>query len=237
MLFARDDPEFIGFHGTNSKTAEFWATKGFIAKPPAPANSVFDFVFGFFGTTGDGSSNADHELGEGLYVADESLIASGFANNNAKVNPGTTPKLCAIFARSSGNWRTQVKKALIPLKIVGDSSNTDRSKAFEDARLNYVSVANQVNNAEAPSAVKFSHLEKNPLKLQSGQMSIPSSITSQFSATCVDVGAALPPGAVDFSDATSYVGQTRGTEWQIAPENNQLALCSFVLFKLATVGL
>jgi hypothetical protein len=77
-------------------------------------------------SAGDGSSGADAELGPGLYVADEPIMyvlfsacaqfaqvshsAQGFANGNAQLNPGTTAKVCAIFATSSGNWRAVIPK-------------------------------------------------------------------------------------------------------------------------------
>jgi hypothetical protein len=41
------------------------------------------------------------------------ISALGFANNNAKVNEGTTPKVCAIFAKTKGNWRDVIRKVCI----------------------------------------------------------------------------------------------------------------------------
>jgi hypothetical protein len=62
-------PEFIGWYGTNSDTAQLWAKNGYISKPTAKTG-LFDFNF-FGPKTAGGTSNADAELGPGLYVTDE----------------------------------------------------------------------------------------------------------------------------------------------------------------------
>ena len=63
------------------------------------------------------------------------------ANINVLNNKGTTPALCAIFARSSGNWRNVIRKAIIPNNLVGDSSDKTRAEALENDRLDYIKKA------------------------------------------------------------------------------------------------
>ena len=84
--------------------------------------------------------------------------AIAFANNNAQVNPGTTAQLCAIFAKSSGNWRNVIRKAFIPENLVGDSSIATKKKELEDARLAHIKAA--VPGVSAASVVKFSLLDR-----------------------------------------------------------------------------
>ena len=76
-----------------------------------------------------------------------------FANNNAQLNKGTTPALCAIFARSSGNWRNVIRKAFIPESLVGDSADKARAQALENARLDHIRKA--VPGVTPESVVKF----------------------------------------------------------------------------------
>ena len=84
--------------------------------------------------------------------------AIAFANNNAQVNPGTTAQLCAIFAKSSGNWRNVIRKAFIPENLVGDSANATRKAELENARLDYI--RRVIPGVSASSVVKFSLLDR-----------------------------------------------------------------------------
>ena len=84
--------------------------------------------------------------------------AIAFANNNAQVNAGTTAQLCAIFAKSSGNWRNVIRKAFVPEVLVGDSSNAVRKAALEKARLDHIKAA--IPGVSASSVVKFSLLDR-----------------------------------------------------------------------------
>ncbi|PIL32792.1 hypothetical protein GSI_04909 [Ganoderma sinense ZZ0214-1] len=68
-LFERDNEEFVGWHGTNSDTAAFWAAKGHIEKP-VKADGFLDFLGIGSGSSTAGTSGADAEIGPGLYVAD-----------------------------------------------------------------------------------------------------------------------------------------------------------------------
>ncbi|KAI1785843.1 hypothetical protein LXA43DRAFT_100295 [Ganoderma leucocontextum] len=211
-LFARDNEEFIGWHGTNSDTAAFWESKGQLEKP-VKADGVLDFLgLGPKGTTA-GTSGADAEIGPGVYVTDDQDIAIAFANNNAKVNKDTTAQLCAIFAKSSSNWRTALRKAFIPETLVGDSSNAAKKKQLEDARIAHIKTA--VPGVSATSVVKFSLLNRST---HSGQLVLPATITNQFLAKCFKAdGGATAPGTSKFP-AFSYNGATLRSQWNIAAE-------------------
>ena len=84
--------------------------------------------------------------------------AIAFANNSAQVNPNTTAQLCAIFAKSSANWRTAVHKAFIPEDLVGDSADATQKAELEQARLDHVAQA--VPGVNATEVVKFSLLDR-----------------------------------------------------------------------------
>jgi hypothetical protein len=74
------------------------------------------------------------------------------------VNPGTTAQLCAIFAKSSANWRTVIRKAFIPENLVGDSSSATKKAALENARLAHIKTA--VPGVSSTSVVKLSLLNR-----------------------------------------------------------------------------
>ena len=167
--------------------------------------------------------------------------AIAFANNNAQVNAGTTAQLCAIFAKSSGNWRNVIRKAFVPEVLVGDSSNAVMKAALEKARLDHIKAA--IPGVSASSVVKFSLLDRTRTWLQdvyvreymltppvgvlhterTGQLSLPASITSLFTAKCFKAdGGATAPGTSKFPDF-SYDGETLRTEWNIASETGECA--------------
>ena len=77
---------------------------------------------------------------------------------NSKDNPNIKPQLCAIFAKSSANWRTAIRKAFIPENLVGDSANAAKKAQLENARLAHVTQA--VPGVSAASVVKFSLLDR-----------------------------------------------------------------------------
>ena len=74
------------------------------------------------------------------------------------MNKGTTAQLCAIFAKSSDNWRTAIRKAFIPENLVGDSSDPQTKDTLEQARLNHIAQA--VPGVCAAAVVKFSLLDR-----------------------------------------------------------------------------
>ena len=89
--------------------------------------------------------------------------AIGFANINAdrnkKVNPNITPQLCAIFAKSSGNWRNVIRKAFFDNALVKDSSNPAQSAQLEQARLQHIQQF--MPGVSATNVVKFALLGRN----------------------------------------------------------------------------
>ncbi|KAH9919181.1 uncharacterized protein BXZ73DRAFT_105010 [Epithele typhae] len=203
--------DFIGWHGTNSDTATFWAAKGQLEKPVKPSG-FFDF-FDFSSKQSAGTSGADAENGPGVYITDDKDIAIAFANNNAKVNPGTTPMLCAIFAKTAGNWENVIRKVFLPETLVGDSSNPVTKQQKEKARLDYI--ARVAPGISAVNVVRFSLLNRST---RTGQLVLPAGITNQFTAQCVATTATtLPTGTGEFP-AFSYDGATLRTQWDIAAE-------------------
>ena len=158
------------------------------------------------------------------------------------MNPGTTAQLCAIFAKSSSNWRTALRKSFIPENLVGDSSNAAKKKQLEDARIAHIKTA--VPGVSATSVVKFSLLNRSsayPSSLafllylvvvvvvcahktclyfaaKTGQLVLPATITNQFLAKCFKAdGGAAAAGTSKFP-AFSYNGQSLRTSWNIAAE-------------------
>ena len=83
------------------------------------------------------------------------LRAISFANNNTQFNnfkkkpsdPVVTPALCAIFAKSSANWRTALRKVFLPEVLVGDSFDPAKKAAKETSRTLYI---NQVMPGVSP---------------------------------------------------------------------------------------
>ena len=152
---------------------------------------------------------------------------------NKKDNPNIKPQLCAIFAKSSANWRTALRKSFIPENLVGDSSNAAKKKQLEDARLDHVKKA--VPGVSASSVVKFSLLNRSStwcstcsliahsslyvaFAAKTGQLVLPATITNQFTAQCFKAdGGAAAPGTNKFP-AFSYNGNTLRTAWNIAAE-------------------
>ncbi|KAM5545045.1 hypothetical protein V8D89_001156 [Ganoderma adspersum] len=213
-LFERDNEEFVGWHGTNSDTAAFWASKGHIEKP-VKADGFLDFL-GIGSKSAKGTSGANAEIGPGLYLADKKDTSIVSANINAKANPGTTPALCAIFAKSSGNWRNVIRKAFIPEDIVGDTP--------EKEALRVAHVKKAVPGVTENAVVRFSILDRREEK--TGQMLIPESVSNQFFAKCFKVDglavaksddAASKVGTNTFP-AFEYKGNTLRSEWKIVPE-------------------
>ena len=148
-------------------TAALWKEKGQLVKP-TKASGFFDFL-GLGPSKDAGRSGADAENGPGLYVTDDidmyvpvsalarrgcsdrfqlSPSAVAFANGNAKVNLGTTPAVCAIFVKSSGNWRNTIRKVFLPEKLVTDSSDPKLKADKENA-----TPAAAESDADTPPAI------------------------------------------------------------------------------------
>ncbi|PIL35133.1 hypothetical protein GSI_02922 [Ganoderma sinense ZZ0214-1] len=219
QLFRRDNPEFIGWHGTNSDTAAFWTSQGQLVQP-VNADGLLDFL-GLGPNTTDGGSGAESAIGPGVYVIDDQETAIAFANNNAQANPNTTAQLCAIFAKSSATWRTAIPKAFIPEDLVGDSADATTKAKLEQARLDHIAQA--VPGVNATSVVKFALLDP---QRSTGQLVLPAQIADQFTATCFSAdGGAAPSGTSTFPDF-SYNGTTLRGEWNIASETAGTGDCA-----------
>ncbi|KAM5541309.1 hypothetical protein V8D89_004863 [Ganoderma adspersum] len=211
-LFEQDNAEFVGWHGTNSETAVTWASAGHIVKPGSVETQG-----GKKGTKG--ASGADAELGPGLYVTDDRELGIAFAIGNSQFNKGTAPALCAIYAKSSQNWRIAIRKAFIETALVGPSREKKRIEHIKQA----------VPGVHAESVVKFALLDLREGKPNTGQMVLPELIESHFTSKCFKVDVNV--GGVAESDAAastvgtnsfpqfSYNGATLRQEWNIAPEN------------------
>ena len=93
-------------------------------------------------------------------LVDQDLLlrALVFASNNARANPGTTAQMCAIFAKSSKNWRDAIRKAFLPVRLRGDSADPTGKARFENARLSYVRQV--VPGVSTPNVVRFAVLEE-----------------------------------------------------------------------------
>ncbi|PPQ73876.1 hypothetical protein CVT26_011739 [Gymnopilus dilepis] len=194
----------IGFHGTNNNTAAIWQQQGNIARPPG---------------SGGGESGADAELGPGLYVTDDPIIALAFANNNAQVNPGTTPRVCAISAISTPVWNTAVQKVFLPqnqqdIALIGDSATPAIKQRFENRRTRYINLV--LPGVQASTTVRFSLFNA---REGNGQLVLAPQIQELFRADCfVYNGGNLPGGFVGFPTFAYNSAATR-TAWNIAPEN------------------
>jgi len=190
-LVGRDSVEFIGWHGTNNKVAAFWKTEGELVKPPAKTvtQALFDFVNGLGTTVKAGTSGADQELGLGVYVTDDPFIATNFAKTNSEVNPGTTPEICAIFAKSSLGWRAGINKVLIPKALLKDSSVPAQRTAAEAARIKFAEEVDPCVAFEPTQLVKISVFDKFPKANPgpNGQLLLPSTVTNQFTSQCFPI--------------------------------------------------
>ncbi|KAK6963232.1 hypothetical protein R3P38DRAFT_3554375, partial [Favolaschia claudopus] len=176
--------EFVGFHGTNNRTAQFWKEKGAVLKPP-PTTSTYDFpgltvLVNFFSSrkNNDGSSGADAELGSGLYITDDLTLAFGFANNNKLFNPGTTAAICAIFAVDSDKWR-ESPKFVIPELLRGDSRDCGVAQQLDQARQAYISLQATLDPG--------TEIRVGPLSSEINQLLVQPPIAPNFQAECIDV--------------------------------------------------
>ena len=77
---------------------------------------------------------------------------------NSKDNPNIKPQLCAIFAKSSDNWRIAIRKAFFADNLVKDSSDPVKSAQFEQARLQHIQQF--MPGVSAVNVVKFATLDR-----------------------------------------------------------------------------
>ena len=169
---------------------------------------------------------------------------------NSKDNPNIKPQLCAIFAKSSGNWRNVIRKAFFADNLVDDSGDPALSAQLEQARIQHIKQF--LPGVSAENVVKFALFDRRtstypqhlftprevlpltgPCRIVAftGQLVLPDGIASQFSAKCVEVppGTQAPP-AIPNTRAFpefSYFGNANSPdnlrqEWSILSENGQL---------------
>ncbi|KZV94508.1 hypothetical protein EXIGLDRAFT_834935 [Exidia glandulosa HHB12029] len=183
-LFRREVDAFVGWHGTNNVTADYWRKEGYIKKPPAASA---------------GNSGADAELGPGLYVADTVEVAISFAIGNKRLNRGTAPSLCGIFAKSPLQWRT-TPKVWIPINLMGNGP------ALEKDRQRFIGEI--VPPAQVDSTLRFSIIRP-PLRAnyplfgesKSNQLLIPVPAAERFYARCITI-----PADLQFADLPGALG-------------------------------
>ncbi|KAJ7633489.1 hypothetical protein DFH06DRAFT_693423 [Mycena polygramma] len=209
QLARRATREFIGFHGTNSKTAQLWKTQGFIVKPPSKT----------------GKSKADQELDPGLYVADVIHTAAVFAYNNAKFNPGTDATICAIFAKDASQWQG-FNKVQAPDSLIRLTDNKFTEDELRAARTCYIRSFGSPPFSPQNTLV-FSDWAAVGSKERSGQVVLPDGFGPFFTAECfaaknvqadfsVPAGV-LPAGAVLPGPKQLFHAPEKMLEWNINP--------------------
>ncbi|KAF8308329.1 hypothetical protein DL93DRAFT_2231705 [Clavulina sp. PMI_390] len=191
--------EFIGWHGTNSDTAALWEKTGSVVKPVRDDGSVA------------GTSGLDAELGPGLYISDTLSVAEAAATINAKTNAasGATAKACAIFAKSSVNWRGTVVKAQIPESIRGNGAQ------FETMRQRYLPLLGRPGGAASPRL--------GPLSATKNQMLIPEVLNPGLEAQCFDVVNLVAQNVPASIPTISYTSASILSSWLINKNDEQLA--------------
>ena len=170
---------------------------------------------------------------------------------NSKDNPNIKPQLCAIFAKSSGNWRNVIRKAFFADNLVDDSGNPALSAQLEQARIQHIKQF--LPGVSAENVVKFALFDRHtstyhhhhlfiqrevlpltaPCRIVgfTGQLVLPDGITNQFTAKCVEVppNNGVPAAIPDTRTFPqfSYFGNPQcpddiRQEWSILSENGQL---------------
>jgi len=192
--------EFIGWHGTNEKTAALWESSGEIVRPTTVEGQT------------TGRSGLDAELGAGLYISDTLSVAEAAAAINAK-NNNLKGKVCAIFAKSSANFRGAQDKVQVPEIIRGNAA------VKEQERQSYITTL--------PGKIgKKPSLLLGPLGAGKNQMMIVESLNPNFEAQCFDVAGLDSVDAQAFEKAgnkVSYTSSTIISEWKIRKEDATIA--------------
>ncbi|KAJ7463364.1 hypothetical protein FB451DRAFT_1370796 [Mycena latifolia] len=192
--------EFIGWHGTNEETAELWESSGEIVRPVTKEGQT------------KGRSGLDAELGAGLYISDSLSVAESAAAINAKAN-NLEGKVCAIFARSSVNWRESRAKVAMPEILRGNAA------IKEQERQSYIS--NVPGKVGRTPAVLIG-----PLLGAKNQLMIVEQLNPNFEAQCFDIDGLDSVDAQAFEDAGNKVSYTSSAlvgEWSIVKEDEELA--------------
>ncbi|KAJ7052184.1 hypothetical protein C8F01DRAFT_1171222 [Mycena amicta] len=161
--------EFIGWHGTNAQTAALWESHGEIVKPVNEKGETA------------GTGGLDAELGVGLYLADTIETAEAAAGGNQAKNkvPG---KVCAIFAKSSVNWREGKDKISVPESMRGNKELRQKE------RQSYISSlpGRSPSTGKGPS-ILFGPLFGTRVNPVQNQLMIVESLNPNFEAQCFDL--------------------------------------------------
>ncbi|KZT68257.1 hypothetical protein DAEQUDRAFT_337028 [Daedalea quercina L-15889] len=185
-LSRRAGHEFVGWHGTNSDTANLWTKAKKIVKPKkGKASSGAGQHLGTAATLPIICTTmllTDRYSGPGLYVTDDWTTATVFANWNAH-STKKKAKVCAIYAKSSTNWRAMMTKVWMPNNLIGDNVPEAKRQTY---------IHSKVPHKMDASTIKFSPLD--PKKPGPNQLVIPDVLTDHFEVHCVDVGAKPPAG-------------------------------------------
>ncbi|KAJ7492135.1 hypothetical protein FB451DRAFT_1217112 [Mycena latifolia] len=192
--------EFIGWHGTNEETAALWESSGEIVRPTTKEGQT------------KGRSGLDAELGAGLYISDALSVAESAAAINAKAN-NLKGKVCAIFAKSSVNWREARAKVQIPEVLRGNAA------VKEQERQSYITnVPGKVGRTPA--------VLLGPLSSTKNQMMIVEQLNPNFEAQCFDIEGLDSADAQAFENAGNKVTYTSASlirSWGITKEDADLA--------------
>ncbi|KZV92812.1 hypothetical protein EXIGLDRAFT_836167 [Exidia glandulosa HHB12029] len=182
------DAEFIGFHGTNIKTAKLWAKQGWIMNPDSNAKKAGAKA---------GTSGADKELGEGLYISDALDEPHWYAKANGQMNGGSA--VCAIFATSSTQWRNSINKLWLPDVWYSSlhTGNRPTNAAMEGKVREYSDRFDHLHASNTAHTVRFSLLNDRETPHRN-QLAIPPAIARDFCAHCV-------PGSYDVT-VQSFIG-------------------------------
>ncbi|KAI0720886.1 hypothetical protein C8Q72DRAFT_890485 [Fomitopsis betulina] len=210
-ILKRDSEEFIGWHGTNSITAEFWMRRETLERPSA-SQSLSDYLKSSTSSFNKLTSGADAQLGNGLYISDNHFVAYNYANGNVAMNRGTEPRVRAIFARSSNEWRNEIVKVFIPDMFVKDAPGK-RGTEFGAHRVSYLK--HVAFNTPIENIVRISRIDKTRENLRDmNQLLVRSGIATRFSALCTDPAAPstsvrIPPVPLN------YLSPQLQTAWKV----------------------
>ncbi|KAJ6605428.1 hypothetical protein DFH09DRAFT_1353872 [Mycena vulgaris] len=202
--------EFIGWHGTNENTAELWESSGEIVRPTSKEGQTI------------GKSGLDAELGAGLYISDTLGVAESAAAINAK-NNNLAGKVCAIFAKSSANWREARDKVQIPEILRGNPALKEKE------RQSYIENLPGKSTTSRSPAVLFG-----PLSSTKNQIMIVESLNPKFEAQCFDIVGLDSADAQAFEDEGNKVSYTSASlirDWEIRTEDLEFAKATIAAFE------
>ncbi|KAH9914005.1 uncharacterized protein B0H18DRAFT_1125868 [Fomitopsis serialis] len=193
-------------------TAGFWAQRLSLERPPIQQS--FSEYLGFTSSASAKlTSGADEQSGVGLYVTDDRETAEIFARMNQRRNPGTEPSVCAIFARSSDDWRNGITKVFIPNELVGDAEDKTEKAKWEKNRVTYLK--KEATGVPTKSIVRISRIDKYRKDFTNqNQLLLPNSVTSRFSALCAPPDHPITSTRVPHN-RLNYLSTDLQTAWKV----------------------